>query len=75
MKKGKSNMSGGFLKWGRDYLSASMHYESAAKLYKEIGNEVMAKEAYLKYAEASEKQDLLSQAADGLTRAAFLEND
>jgi len=35
----------------------------------------MAKDAFIKYADASEKQDMLSQAADGYTKAAFLEND
>ena len=33
-KKGKAAASTGFLKWSADHLSASMHFESAAKLYK-----------------------------------------
>ena len=63
------------LKWSPDYFGASLFFESAAKAYKDIGNDIMAKDAYLKYANASEKHDLLSAAADGYTRAAFLEND
>ena len=74
-KKGKSALSTGLLKWSPDYFGASLHFESAAKLYKELKNEIMAKDAFIKYADASEKQDMLSQAADGYTKAAFLEND
>ena len=74
-KKGKSALATGLLKWSPDYFGASLYFETAAKQYKEIGNDIMAKDAFLKYADASEKHDLLSQAADGYTKAAFLEND
>ena len=74
-KKGKKALSTGLMKWNPDHLGASLHFESAAKLYKEIGNEMMAKDAFLKYAVSSEQTDSLSCAADGYTQAAFLEND
>lgn len=74
-KKGKAALKTGLLKWSADHLSASLYFESAAKLYKEVGNEIMAKDAFLKYAHSSEKTDSLSCAAEGLTQAAFLEND
>ena len=68
-------MSTGLLKWSPDHLGAQLYFENAAKLYKEIGNQIMAKECYLKYAISSEKTDSISCAADGFTQAAFLEND
>ena len=65
-------MSTGLLKWSQDPLSASMHYEQAAKLYKELNQNEKAKESFLKYAQACEKMDLRSGAADGFTQAAFM---
>jgi hypothetical protein len=60
-------------KWSQDHLGASLYFEPAAKLYREIGNVNMAKDAYLKYAQCSEKIDQVSAAAEGYTQAAFLE--
>jgi len=74
-KKGKKAIATGFLKWSADHLSASLHFEQAAKMYREIGNDVMAKECFIKYAQSSEKTDVLSCAADGYTQAAFLEDN
>ena len=74
-KKGTKALSTGLLKWSPDHLGASLYFESAAKAYKEIGNDIMAKDALIKYAISSEKTDSLSCAADGFTQAAFLEND
>ena len=68
-------MQTGLLKWHPDHLGASLHFESAAKAYKEIGNDIMAKDALIKYAVSSEHTDSISCAADGYTQAAFLEND
>ena len=62
-------------KWSADHLGGSLYFEQAAKLYKEIKNDVMARDAYIKYAECSEKIDSVSCAADGYTQAAFLEHD
>ena len=72
-KKGKAAIKTGLFKWSQDHLGASLFFESAAKLYKEIKNDVMAIDAYLKYAECSEKIDSVASAADGYTQAAFLE--
>jgi hypothetical protein len=44
-----------------------LYFETAAKLYKEIGDIQKAKESYIKYAESSEATNLLSGAADGFT--------
>ena len=74
-KKGKSATSTGLLKWSADHLGGSMHFESAAKLYKECGQNDKAKEAYIKYAQSSEKLDARGAAADGFTQAAFLEKN
>ena len=74
-KKGKSATSTGLLKWSADHLSASMHFEQAAKLYKETGQNDKAKEAFVKYAQSSEKLDSRGCAADGFTQAAFLERN
>ena len=74
-KKGAKALSTGLMKWNPDHLGASLHFESAAKAYKEVGNDIMAKDALIKYAISSEKTDSLSCAADGYTQAAFLETD
>jgi len=62
-------------KWSADYLGGSLYFEAAAKLYKDVNNHIMAKDAYIKFAECSEKIDSVSCAADGYTQAAFLELD
>jgi len=40
-----------------------MNFENAGKLYKEIGNDEMAKDSFLKAADSNEKTDQLSSAA------------
>ena len=55
-------MKGSFL-GGPDYFNAQSAFESAAKLYKDAGDEVKAKDSYLKYADACEKSDKTSAAA------------
>ena len=62
-------------KWSPDHLGASLHFETAAKLYKEVANFHMAQDAYIKFAQSSEKIDQVSSAAEGYTQAAFLESD
>ena len=52
-----------------------MYFESAAKLYKQIGLNDKAIEAYILYAQQSEATDTISCAADGYTQAAFLCKD
>lgn len=56
-KKGKKALSTGLLKWNPDHLGASLHFESAAKLFKELGDEEKAKDSYIQYAVASEHTD------------------
>jgi hypothetical protein len=55
------------LKWSKDHLGASLYFETAGKLYKEIGDILKAKDSFIKYAESSEATGLLSGAADGYT--------
>jgi len=74
-KKGNNAIKTSMFKWSADHLGASLYFESAAKLYKECKNDIMARDAYIKYAESSEKIDSVSCAADGYTQAAFLEPD
>jgi len=52
-----------------------MHFESAAKLYSEAGDNAMAVDAYLKYAKCAEKEDAMHSAADGYAQAANHEKD
>lgn len=42
-----------------------MYFETAAKLYKEINNLNLARDAYIQYAVSSEKIDMPSCAAEG----------
>jgi hypothetical protein len=41
-------------KWSKDNLGASIYFETAGKLYKELGDIVKSKESFIKYAECSE---------------------
>ena len=74
-KQAQSALKTSLFKWNKDHLGASLYFETAAKLYKEINDNTLAKESYLKYAESSEKIDQVSCAAEGYTQAAFLESD
>lgn len=74
-KKGQAALKTSLLKWSADHLGASLNFETAAKLYKELGVINMAKDSYLKYAECSEKIDMPSCAAEGYQQAALLETD
>lgn len=42
-----------------------MHFETAAKLYSEAGDNAKAVDAYLQYAKCAEKEDAMHSAADG----------
>ena len=60
-KKGKKALSTGLLKWNPDHLGASLHFESAAKLYKELGNEQKAKEEAKAAEEEKKRQEELER--------------
>ena len=68
-------MKTSIFKWSADYVSASINFEKAAKMYKQIGNKKQAIEAYLEYSKSSEQSNELLGAAEGLTEAAFLTDD
>jgi len=48
-KKGEKAIKTGLLKWSADYLEGTMHFERAAKLFKDAGVKDKAVKAYLKY--------------------------
>ena len=75
MKEGKECMRTGMLKWYADYVGGAMKFEQAAKLYKAMGDNEMAVEAYVLFSQCSEKSNELSGAAEGLTEAAYLTKD
>jgi hypothetical protein len=66
-KKGKAALKTGMLKWSPDHIGASLYFESAAKIYKQIGLDDRAIEAFCLYAKSSEATDTISCAADGYT--------
>ena len=66
-KKGKAALKTSMLKWSPDHIGAQLHFESAAKIYKQIGLDEKAVEAYCLYAKSSEATDTISCAADGYT--------
>ena len=76
-KKGKNALKTGVLafKWNKDHLGASMYFEEAGKIYKEIGNDIMAKDCYLKCGESNKALDLVGSAAESYVSAALLEQD
>ena len=74
-KKGQKALQTNLFKWSKDNLGASIYFETAGKLYKEIGDIKNSRESFIKYAECSEASQLLSGAADGYTQAAFLESE
>ena len=75
MKEGKECMRTGMFKWYADYVGGSMKFEQAAKLYKAMGDNEMATEAYVLYSQCSEKSNEMSGAAEGMTEAAYLSKD
>lgn len=50
MKAAENALKTGLLKWSKDYDEASIQYERAAKIYKELNDDQGASEAYLKFA-------------------------
>jgi len=55
MKKGDKAMQTGLLKWSKDYASAAMHYEEAAKLFRISKDFVNAKRVFEKNIKVNEK--------------------
>jgi len=59
-------------KWSKDFGEASFKFEQAAKVYKEIGYNKEATEAYLNFAKCSEESKEYTGSADGYAEAARL---
>ena len=75
MKKGKSAVSTGILKWSPNHNEAVIHFEKAAKLFKEAGLRNEQYEALLKLGKSCEALNELYTAADAYMQAANLEKD
>jgi tetratricopeptide (TPR) repeat protein len=75
VKLAKSELKTGLFKWSANHVQAAIHYEKAAKLYKQAGDKVKAIEAYLEFSKCSEQSNELIGAAEGLNEAAFLTDD
>jgi len=73
--EGKSALKTGLFKWSPSWDEAGLKFEKAAKLFKEAGNEIAAKESYLEYARCLEKTNELLCAAEAQSDAAFLSKD
>jgi Soluble NSF attachment protein, SNAP len=71
----KAELKTGLFKWSPNYVQAAIHYEKAAKLYKQAGNKANAIDAYLQFSKCSEQSNELLGAAEGLNEAAFLTDD
>ena len=48
-KLGNKCIKTGFFNWSADYLEGVMHFDKAAKMFKDLGIKDKACEAYLKY--------------------------
>ena len=75
LKKGDAALKTGLFKWSPNHLEASMHYEKAAKAFKQHGARDQAIEAFLKWSAACDSQNENWGAAEGLVEAAFLERN
>lgn len=65
-------MKTGVFKWSKDYDEASIKYEQAAKLFKELDDDKSAADACLEFAKINEHQKQFHMAADGYAEAARL---
>jgi tetratricopeptide (TPR) repeat protein len=75
MKKGDAALKTGLFKWKPDHIEASMQYEKAAKLYKQLGDKMKAIEAFLKWSASCENENENYGTAEALVEAAFLESN
>jgi len=59
-------------KWSANYAEASVKFEQAAKMFKEVGDTKMAIKVYLEFAKSSESQNEYLGQGEGLMEAALL---
>lgn len=71
LKEAKYALKTGVFKWSKDWDTAMLKYEQAAKAFKEIGDEESAAEAYLEYAKCCEHEQNNHLAADGYSNCAL----
>jgi uncharacterized protein HemY len=74
-KKAQGDLKTGLFKWSPSYGEGMLHFEQAAKLFKEADNDARAVDAHLKAAECAEKGDDTLLCAENLASAAQLEDD
>jgi hypothetical protein len=55
LKQANYALKTGVFKWSKDYGEASFKFEQAAKVFKEIGEEKQAAEAFINFAKCSEE--------------------
>ena len=65
LKTANSALKTGLFRWSKDFAEAGHNFEKAAKLFKEMGEDQQAAEAYLQFAKCSEEQKEYTGAADG----------
>ena len=72
MKEGRYALKTGFFKWSEDHAKAVIKFEEAGRLFKELGINKDAADAYSEMAKSSEKQDDMISAGEGYGEAALL---
>ena len=74
-KKAQGDLKTGLFKWSANHGEGMLHFEQAAKLFKEADNDARAIDAYLKASECAEKCDETLLCAENLASAGQLEDD
>lgn len=74
-KKAQGDLKTGLFKWSKDFSGGMVHFEQAAKLFKEADNDARAVDAHLKASECAEQIDETLLCAENLASAAQLEDD
>ena len=69
-KKAQGDLKTGLFKWSKNYGEGMLHFEQAAKLFKEADNDARAIDAYLKSADCAEHCDETLLCAEALASAA-----
>ena len=74
-KKGQASLKTGLFQWSPNYNEGLMHYEKAAKLFKEGSHDARAIDAHLQAADCAEKGNECLLCAENLASAAQLSDD
>ena len=74
-KKGENALKTGLFKWSANHLEASIYFEKAGKLYKQLGEKQQAIDSFLRWSACCEQLNENYGSAEGLVEAASLEKD